>query len=149
MLQPPLPVPLTPPYVIKRTCCITVVPLQPDCRELMKVFMDSTSSAELTCLPGTNETPGAGGVVTWFMTPRRRWLQLGLPAIWVIDGLLQYQSFMVTTSFDTQILGHLPPTTSTSSDHKTPPRSAKRHKSKQTVKDMIMSRSQPVPSGTP
>jgi hypothetical protein len=37
-------------------------------------------------------------------TDPRRWLQLGLAVIWVIDGLLQYQSYMFTTAFATQTL---------------------------------------------
>jgi hypothetical protein len=39
-----------------------------------------------------------------FATDRRRWLQLALAAIWVLDGLLQYQTFMFTREFSTQIL---------------------------------------------
>lgn len=103
MLQPPLPAPSPPPHVIKRTCYIIVVPFQPDCRELMTVFM-GTSNADTASLPGTGEMPGTGGVEARFTTTRRRWLQLGLAAIWVIDGLLQYQGYMFTKSFATQIL---------------------------------------------
>jgi hypothetical protein len=32
-------------------------------------------------------------------TDRRRWLQLALAAVWVFDGLLQYQTFMFTEGF--------------------------------------------------
>jgi hypothetical protein len=39
-----------------------------------------------------------------FSTNWRRWLQLALAAIWVLDGLLQYQTFMFTTDFAKQIL---------------------------------------------
>ena len=39
-----------------------------------------------------------------FRTDRRRWLQLSLATIWVIDGLLQFQSFMFTRAFATQVL---------------------------------------------
>ncbi|MDQ6739956.1 MAG: hypothetical protein M3021_06220 [Actinomycetota bacterium] len=66
--------------------------------------MGSTSNADAAGLPDTGETPGAGGGGTRFTTTRRRWLQLGLAAIWVIDGLLQYQSYMFTKSLGTQIL---------------------------------------------
>ena len=34
----------------------------------------------------------------------RRMLQLGLAAIWLLDGVLQYQSFMYTKAF-TQMIG--------------------------------------------
>ncbi|MGA2825971.1 MAG: hypothetical protein ABSF03_07600, partial [Streptosporangiaceae bacterium] len=34
----------------------------------------------------------------------RRVLQLGLAAIWLLDGVLQYQSFMYTKAF-TQMIG--------------------------------------------
>jgi hypothetical protein len=39
-----------------------------------------------------------------FSTDRRRWLQLALAAIWVFDGLLQFQTFMFTKDFSKQIL---------------------------------------------
>ena len=39
-----------------------------------------------------------------FSTDWRRWLQLGLAAIWVFDGLLQCQTYMFTKDFATQIL---------------------------------------------
>lgn len=39
-----------------------------------------------------------------FATDWRRWLQLGLAAIWVIDGLLQYQSYMFSKHFAEQVL---------------------------------------------
>jgi len=35
----------------------------------------------------------------------RRWLQLGLAAIWVLDGILQYQSFMFTRGFAQMLSG--------------------------------------------
>jgi hypothetical protein len=40
-----------------------------------------------------------------FSTEWRRWLQLGLAAIWVFDGLLQYQSFMFTNGFAHMFIG--------------------------------------------
>jgi hypothetical protein len=39
-----------------------------------------------------------------FSTDWRRWLQLALAALWVFDGLLQYQTFMFTKDFAKQIL---------------------------------------------
>lgn len=39
-----------------------------------------------------------------FSTDRRRGLQLALAAVWVFDGLLQYQTYMFSTRFATQIL---------------------------------------------
>jgi hypothetical protein len=39
-----------------------------------------------------------------FTTDARRWLQLALAAIWVFDGLLQFQTYMFTRAFATQIL---------------------------------------------
>ena len=35
----------------------------------------------------------------------RRWLQLGLAATWVVDGVLQYQSFMFTRAFGQMLAG--------------------------------------------
>jgi hypothetical protein len=40
-----------------------------------------------------------------FSTEWRRWLQLGLGAIWVFDGLLQYQTFMFTKGFAHTFIG--------------------------------------------
>jgi hypothetical protein len=39
-----------------------------------------------------------------FTTDPRRWLQLGLATIWVIDAVLQSQPFMFTKSFGTEVL---------------------------------------------
>jgi hypothetical protein len=39
-----------------------------------------------------------------FSTDKRRWLQLALAAVWVFDGLLQFQTYMFTKDFATQIL---------------------------------------------
>jgi hypothetical protein len=36
---------------------------------------------------------------TWEAPDVRRWLQLGLAAIWLLDGVLQYQPFMFTRAF--------------------------------------------------
>ena len=44
--------------------------------------------------------PAAGArSAAWAPPDLRRWLQLGLAAIWVLDGVLQYQSFMFTKAF--------------------------------------------------
>jgi hypothetical protein len=40
----------------------------------------------------------------WSAPDWRRWLQLALAAIWVVDGLLQYQTYMFSKDFATQIL---------------------------------------------
>ena len=37
----------------------------------------------------------------------RRALQLGLAAIWLLDGVLQYQSFMFTKAFGQMLGGHV------------------------------------------
>jgi hypothetical protein len=39
-----------------------------------------------------------------FVTDRRRLLQLALAVIWVFDGILQFQTFMFTKSFATEVL---------------------------------------------
>jgi hypothetical protein len=39
------------------------------------------------------------GLAAWESPDARRWLQLGLAAIWLLDGVLQYQSFMFTKAF--------------------------------------------------
>jgi hypothetical protein len=41
----------------------------------------------------------------WAPPDARRWLQLGLAAIWVLDGVLQYQSFMFTRAFGQTLAG--------------------------------------------
>jgi len=42
---------------------------------------------------------------TWAPPDLRRWLQLGLAALWVLDGVLQYQSFMFTKAFGQMLAG--------------------------------------------
>jgi hypothetical protein len=39
-----------------------------------------------------------------FRTDHRRWLQLALAAIWVFDGLLQFQTYMFSKAFATDLL---------------------------------------------
>jgi hypothetical protein len=41
----------------------------------------------------------------WQSPDARRWLQLGLAAIWLLDGVLQYQSFMFTKAFGLMLAG--------------------------------------------
>jgi hypothetical protein len=41
----------------------------------------------------------------WAPPDARRWLQLGLAALWVLDGVLQYQSFMFTKAFSQMLAG--------------------------------------------
>ena len=38
----------------------------------------------------------------------RRWLQLGLAAVWLLDGVLQYQSFMFTKGFEQMLAATAP-----------------------------------------
>jgi hypothetical protein len=38
----------------------------------------------------------------------RRWLQLGLAAVWLLDGVLQYQSFMFTRAFGQMVAATAP-----------------------------------------
>ena len=47
----------------------------------------------------------AGRSDAWAPPDLRRWLQLGLAAIWVLDGVLQYQSFMFTRAFGRMLAG--------------------------------------------
>lgn len=46
-----------------------------------------------------------GSDTAWEAPDARRWLQLGLAVIWVLDGVLQYQSAMFTRAFS-QMLAH-------------------------------------------
>jgi hypothetical protein len=62
-----------------------------------------TPAMESLGLPSSNGA-GLGTSATHLVTDRRRWLQLALATVWVIDGLLQYQTYMFTRSFATQIL---------------------------------------------
>ena len=47
----------------------------------------------------------AARAATWAPPDLRRWLQLGLAALWVLDGVLQYQSFMFTKAFGQMLAG--------------------------------------------
>lgn len=42
---------------------------------------------------------------SWRAPDARRWLQLGLGAIWLLDGVLQYQAFMFTKAFGQMLAG--------------------------------------------
>ena len=62
---------------------------------------------------GTAAVPGQRARAE--VTPRaaswpdaRRWLQLGLAAIWLLDGVLQYQSFMFTKGFEQMLAATAP-----------------------------------------
>ena len=48
---------------------------------------------------------GAEAATAWERPGARRWLQLGLAAIWLLDGVLQYQSFMFTKGFSQMLAG--------------------------------------------
>ena len=49
--------------------------------------------------------PGNSAEATWQMPDARRALQLALAAIWLLDGVLQYQSFMFTKAFGQMLAG--------------------------------------------
>ena len=51
---------------------------------------------------GRRDRPGAAGAASAGLDTRRM-LQLGLAAIWLLDGVLQYQSFMFTKAFGQMI----------------------------------------------
>ena len=55
---------------------------------------------------------GAGQVATRAAPDARRMLQLALAGVWLLDGVLQYQSFMFTKAFG-QMLAALSPARST------------------------------------
>jgi hypothetical protein len=65
-------------------------------------------------LPASEQTafreksPAGTGLVAWAADRQalgwRRWLQIGLGVIWVLDAALQYQPYMFTRGFVTQIL---------------------------------------------
>jgi hypothetical protein len=58
--------------------------------------MTSRSAAASETRWARRETSAAAA---WQSPDARRWLQLGLAAIWLLDGVLQYQSFMFTKAF--------------------------------------------------
>jgi hypothetical protein len=49
--------------------------------------------------PAAAGVDATGRAAAWAPPDLRRWLQLGLAAIWVLDGVLQYQPFMFTRAF--------------------------------------------------
>jgi hypothetical protein len=58
----------------------------------------------------TGRTPALGGYEaaacgTWSMPDARRALQLGLAAVWLLDAILQYQSWMFTKAFGQMLAG--------------------------------------------
>jgi hypothetical protein len=62
---------------------------------------DGTALADgrLACADGT------AAAARLEVTDARRWLQLGLAAIWLLDGVLQFQSFMFTRAFSGMLAG--------------------------------------------
>jgi len=57
-----------------------------------------------TTMPGGAATRTRGAVQSWEL---RRWLRLGLAAIWLLDGILQFQSFFFSRAFGSQFLAPL------------------------------------------
>ena len=57
-----------------------------------------------TAPPGVTSPRNAHAVGMSIPTDRRRWLQLALATIWVLAGILQYQTYMFTTSFSSDML---------------------------------------------
>ena len=55
--------------------------------------------------PARRSRPGAGTEVSRAAPDVRRLLQLGLAGIWLLDALLQYQSFMFSKAFSQMIGG--------------------------------------------
>jgi hypothetical protein len=63
---------------------------------------NSAVTAVATWPPGR----GASGVTrTWAAPSFRRWLQLSLAAIWILDAVLQLQSFMFGKGFSQMLAG--------------------------------------------
>jgi len=57
----------------------------------------------MTDLAASRSVPGVEGSRT-AVRDARRWLQLALAALWALDGVLQYQPFMFTPTFATQVI---------------------------------------------
>jgi hypothetical protein len=55
--------------------------------------------------PASRSRPGAAAGAATGAPDVRRWLQLGLAGIWLLDALLQYQSFMFSQAFSQMIGG--------------------------------------------
>ena len=54
---------------------------------------------------GGTLTASAQAAESWRAPDARRWLQLGLGAIWLLDAVLQYQGFMFTKAFGQMLAG--------------------------------------------
>jgi hypothetical protein len=54
---------------------------------------------------GTAAGVSARVAESWQVPDARRWLQLGLGAIWLLDAVLQYQAFMFTKAFGQMLAG--------------------------------------------
>jgi hypothetical protein len=64
---------------------------------------DNSAAAGVAAWPASR---GASGVArTWAAPSFRRWLQLGLAAIWLLDAVLQLQSFMFGKGFSQMLAG--------------------------------------------
>jgi len=50
----------------------------------------------------------SSAAASWEVPDARRWLQLGLAAIWLLDGVLQYQSFMFSRAFGRMLAATAP-----------------------------------------
>jgi hypothetical protein len=64
--------------------------------------MSDTATAGRTPALGGYEAAACG---TWSMPDARRALQLGLAAVWLLDAILQYQSWMFTKAFGQMLAG--------------------------------------------
>jgi hypothetical protein len=62
-------------------------------------IVTSQGAAGRAAGPAAAGVDAAGRAAAWAPPDLRRWLQLGLAAIWVLDGVLQYQPFMFTRAF--------------------------------------------------
>ena len=63
-----------------------------------------TLSAALRTFPGLSSDPAATRRQAWARPDGRRTLQLALATIWLLDGVLQLQSFFFTKSFGLQMI---------------------------------------------
>jgi len=63
------------------------------------------SESAVTGSAAWRSRPGAVAAASWAAPDARRWLQLGLAASWLLDAVLQYQSFMFTRAFPQLLAG--------------------------------------------
>ena len=70
---------------------------------------NSSMVSNSTAVPGGRMASAGAAAVSQTARPdARRWLQLALAAIWVLDGVLQYQSFMFTKGFGQMLAATAP-----------------------------------------